>query len=338
MIDDLVEAFAWPLAVDQSPFAPQVLTQQERMAACRALIRRGSGLADESEILRRTVIRRVSTAARTDRVVQLRVSVVHRYESGTRDVQRANVWLELEDGRWKLATHEQLLRVSFMPAPVNLRQWRTYRRRLAREAATNRARVERRVASARELRAPVVSELFSCDGPVSQATDPPGDVEFASGGDLVPDQSVPTIDLLAASLHSRDGHYCWEVRFARPPGQSYELDLAVSRRSRARARPDVQPYEFGHEVTVAVTNGTALAGVDADEREWPAQNFVPVAVSQAGPIVRVSLARGDLFDRAGPFDGRHSFRWTIESFADNPNGVEDTAVWTDELRGAPHVP
>ena len=159
-------------------------------------------------------------------------------------------------------------------------------------------------------------------------------MEFASGYDLVPDQSAPTIDLLAASLHSRDGHYCWEVRFARPPGPNYELDVGVSRRSRARARPDVQPYEFGRGVTVAVMNGTALAGVDAEKP----QNFVPVAVSQAGSTVRVSLARGDLFDRAGPFDGRHSFRWTIESFADNPNGREDAAVWMDTLTGAPHVP
>jgi len=338
MIDDLVESFAVPTLLGQDLFAPQVLTQEQRLASCRTLIRGYNGLHDEMDQWRRTVIEHVSIAERTDTLVRLRVHIRHRYESGD-DEQRITVWMELENGQWKLATHEKLLQLSGLRVPANMRQWPAYRQRIARAAAKHRAHLERRVASAREHTVAVLAQPLGCDGRLSQAKDPPRDVEFSSGRGFVPDQRRPTIDMLAASLHSQDDQYCWRLDFARPPGPSYGINLTVSRRSRAPTRLAVQPYVFQQEVTIVVRNGSALAGVDAGESESEsAMNFVPVAVSQTDTIVRLRLARRDLFHRAGPFDGRHSFRWAIVTYEDNPTGILDEAAWEDTLTGPPHNP
>jgi len=36
--------------------------------------------------------------------------------------------------------------------------------------------------------------------------------------------------------------------------------------------------------------------------------------------------------------GRHSFRWAIVTYEDNPTGILDEAAWEDTLTGPPHNP
>lgn len=182
----------------------------------------------------------------------------------------------------------------------------------------------------------VQSQPLTCTGRTSGATDPTRDVVWASGMDPVDDQSRPTIDVQAVSLHSRAGKLCWQVRFAHPPGASFELNVRVSRNSRRPVAWNVQPVVFTHEVSISVKDGKALAGLDPLNEETT--EFVPIELSQTGNLIRVKLASRDVLTRREGFSTRRSFRWTLQSLERNPTGFEDTLYWMDEVPGSLHSP
>lgn len=336
MAADLREAFTEPVLAGQSKFSVgRLATDADRLAVC------GSAVAIQQRGTQRirTILAGASVRERSDTVARLRVHVRLRFLFLQDEDLRITVWMERENGAWKLATSRELLQTAedgASAAPSSLRQWQAYRRRLAARAARHRAEQQRQAQSARDLTSTVASQPLTCEGRSSQATDPARDVVWSSGMDPVPDQGRPTIDMLAGSLRSLDGTYCWELRFTRPPGPTFDISVGVSRRSSVPAPRDAQPVEFHQGVVVHVENGTALA--DIDTGDWWTVNFRPVEVSQTADVVRVKLTRGDLFHSDGPFDGRHDFRWEVESFEDNPTGVDDASNWMDELAGALHSP
>lgn len=326
LLDDQVELFAV-----EPPTSTEPPTADQRLASCADIIKRNLG--EPARLIRTTVVS-VVVAERADALVRLRVHVRHHYRSHDED-QRITVWMAVEAGRWKLATDSLLLPPMGNLVPESLRRWPAYRRWLAGEAADHRADLVQQRALVRRLTRPVASQLLDCDGRLSQVTDPSQDVSWLMyHGAPVTDPSLPTIDMLAASLRSQAGQFCWEVRFARPPGPRYQIHVSVWRHSRTRNPRKVGPLVFFQEIGISVNNGTALA---RDEEA----GFVPVEVSQTADIVRLKLTRAVLFRPSGPSDGRHPFTWAIDSAEDAPSAARPTrkhVSWWDDLPGPTHHP
>lgn len=325
LVADLRDEFTYPLLDPLDPLSPQSWSATGQTKLCNAwifLFNVGIPWDEDTREWKRTTLSRIVVAERTDTVVHLSVHAKHYFTSrrDNRD-QQINVWMQLEDGAWKLASLNQLVQFESDPAPDTLARWVRYRDRLTRSAAALRAELARQTQAALAATAIVAAAPLACRGRSSRVTDAARDVNWAAFPKRVRNQRAPTIDMTSAALRSSAGGLCWQIGFARPPGPRFRLAIDLF------GGPATAPSARYQLVDISVKDGKAFASTK-NPSDKPV--LVPLEISRTGRMIRFKIVGRDLH---GSVNTLRPFRWALHSYEGRLS-----SEWTDEIDDGVHRP
>ena len=303
-------------------------TEENQVYLCSLFITTYQGYVEDSGMpaWTKTVLGKMKLVAISGSVAHVRGKVSQRFKDKKDNYAfTSDVFLVKEQGQWRIANAGNLLDRD-KKTPKSLKGWKKYKAWLDKGYKITRAQLTKQIKVRKQSESKLGQSAEECSGAQRGGKDASNDVFFSSGGDLIPDQQVASVDITNTRLLTKSGEMVLCFKFRSAPSSPYSVSLDAFTDDKSRSSLGV--------LGVSVVDGKAysLLSVSQAGESVPAE-AAKAQVSQQGASVSVRLSATS----TTKILGKNKFIWEASTWETDPrldpNSKEtyydDNAHWMD---------
>ena len=232
-------------------------TDNNQIYLCTTYLTAYQGSAEDagSPVWTKTVLANMKLVAISGSVAHVRGKVSHRFKDKKDNYAfTSDIFLVKEQDQWRIANVENLSSRD-REAPKSLKGWKKYKAQLGRSTQIWRAKLKQQIKFRKQSESQLGANPEACPGAQSGGKDASDDVFFGSGGDLIPDQEVASVDINDTRLLTKSGEMVLCFKFRSAPSSPYYLSLEALTDNSSLS------YPYQGELSIEVIGGKAYVSL-----------------------------------------------------------------------------
>jgi hypothetical protein len=212
-------------------------TDENQVYLCSLFITTYQGYVEDSGMpaWTKTVLGNMKLVAISGSVAHVRGKVSHRFKDKQDNYAfTSDVFLVKEQGQWRIANAVNLLDRD-KKTPKSLKGWKKYKAWLDKDYKMSREKFMQQIKVRKQSESKLGQSAEACSGAQSGGKDASNDVSFSSGGDLIPDQAVASVDITDTRLLTKSGEMVLCFKFRSAPSSPYSVSLEAFTDDKSRS-------------------------------------------------------------------------------------------------------